>query len=206
MKNIITLNESDLARIVKRVISENQKVLLKESKEGINKGVLASKYKEYNALGSEGVFNRIFKKEREQGVQPIASWLNGCATKVSLALAAAGQNVSPAYKATSGPEKGTPVQTSAGGLKNDLINKWGQPDVKVTGSISEAELQKKVGEGKTGIMICAPCGFGPGVSGHATVWSKYFGTDKKGGTLDGTTYHLDNPNAEINIWRVGGNS
>jgi hypothetical protein len=27
MKNIITLNESDIARIVKRVISENQKVL-----------------------------------------------------------------------------------------------------------------------------------------------------------------------------------
>jgi hypothetical protein len=34
MKNIITLNESDIARIVKRVISENQKVLLVSSNNG----------------------------------------------------------------------------------------------------------------------------------------------------------------------------
>ena len=81
MKNIITLNESDIARIVKRVISENQKVLLKESKDSVNKGVLAGKYKEYNNLGGAGVFNRIFKKEREQGLDPIATWTNGCATK-----------------------------------------------------------------------------------------------------------------------------
>ena len=206
MKNIITLNESDIARIVKRVISENQKVLLKESKDSVNKGVLAGKYKEYNDLGGAGVFNRIFKKEREQGLAPIATWTNGCATKVSLALAAAGQKVDSAYIATSGPEKGTPLQTSAMGLKNNLTKLWGEPDVKVKGAITESELQKKVGQGNTGIMICAPCGFGGGASGHATVWSKYFGTDKKGGTLDDTTYHLDNPGAEISVWRVGGNS
>jgi hypothetical protein len=205
MKNIITLNESDIARIVKRVISENQKVLLKESKDSVNKGVLAGKYKEYNNLGGAGVFNRIFKKEREQGLDPIATWTNGCATKVSLALAAAGQKVGSAYIATSGPEKGTPIQTSAMGLKNNLTKLWGEPDVKVKGSITEEELQKKVGQGNTGIMICAPCGF-DNASGHATVWSKYFGTDKKGGTLDETSYHLNNSGAEINFWRVGGNS
>jgi hypothetical protein len=206
MKNIITLDESDIARIVKRVISENQKVLLKESKDVVNKGILAGKYKEYNTLGSAGVFDRIFKKERELGLAPIANFINGCATKVSLALAAAGQKVDAAYIATSGPEKGTPIQTSAIGLKNNLTKLWGEPDVKVKGAITESELQKKVGQGNTGIMICAPCGFGGGASGHATVWSKYFGTDKKGGTLDDTTYHLDNPGAEISIWRVGGNS
>lgn len=205
MKNIITLNESDIARIVKRVISENQKVLLKESKDVVNKGILTGKYKEYNNLGSAGVFDRVFKKERELGLAPIANWTNGCATKVSLALAAAGQKVDPAYIATSGPEKGTPIQTSAMGLKNNLTKLWGEPDVKVKGSITEEELQKKVGQGNTGVMICAPCGF-DGASGHATVWSKYFGTDKKGGPLDETFYHLNNPGAEISIWRVGGNS
>lgn len=191
------LEQHDFDRIVNKV--------LKESKQGIDKWALYTTYKKYDNLGGSGTFDEIFKKEREQNKQPFASWLNGCATKVSLALAKAGQKVSPAYITTSGEQKGTPIQTSAGGLKNDLLkpNRFGQPDLKVTGSITEEELLKKIGTGNTGVLICSPCGFGPSCTGHATVWSRSHGTKKTGGTADGTTYHLNNPDANIYFWKVG---
>lgn len=203
MKKIITLTERDLSRIVSKVFKESQKDLLKESKEGIDKWALYSTYLKYNELGSAGTFDEIFKPERKAGKQPFASFGNGCATKVSLSLAKAGQKVSPAFITTSGDQKGTPVQTSAESLKNNLISLWGEPDVKVSGVITEEQLLKKIGTKKTGIMICAPCGFGADVTGHATVWSRSHGTNKTGGTADDTVYHLENPNANIYFWKVG---
>jgi hypothetical protein len=205
MKKIVRLTESDLTRIVKRVIIEGEKKLLLGSNKGsVDKGRLTATYKYYNNLGSEGTFNEIFKNERTQKKQPFVDFVNGCATKVSLALANAGQTVSPAFRTTSGksPKPGTPIQTSAASLKDELTRKWGVADVTHKGNITEKDLQKKFGKGNTGILICSPCGFG-GASGHATIWSKYFGTDKEGGPMDNTTYHLNNPSAEIHIWRVG---
>lgn len=203
MAKIITITEDDLSKMVKRVLKESQKNLLKEGKESIDKWALYTTYKKYNDLGSEETFNQIFKPERKAGKQPFVSFGNGCATKVSLSLAKAGQKVSPAFITTSGEQKGTPIQTSAESLKNNLISLWGEPDVKVSGAITEEQLLKKIGNKKTGVMICAPCGFGPGVSGHATVWSRSHGTNKTGGTADDTGYHLDNPNANIYFWKVG---
>ena len=195
MKKVIRLTENDLSRIVKRVLNEGKK--------NVDKWALYSTYKKYNDLGSEGTFKEIFLPEIKKGKEPFINFTNGCATKVSLALAKAGQNVSPAFITTSGLQKGTPIQTSASSLKNDLISKWGQPDVNVNGNISEESLLKKIGPGKTGVLICTPCGFG-GASGHATVWSKSHGTKKTGGTADDTNYHINNPEANIYFWQVGG--
>ena len=195
MKKIINLTENDISRIVKRVINE--------AKESLDKWQLYKTYKYYNSLGSEETFKEIFAPEIKQGKEPFKNFLNGCATKVSLALAKAGQEVKPSFITTSGSQKGTPIQTSASGLKDDLISKWGQPDVKVTGSITEENLLKKIGEGKTGILICSPCGFGGSCTGHATVWSRSHGRKKTGGTADDSWYHIGNPDANIYFWKVG---
>ena len=197
------LEQHDFDRIVNKVLKESQKEILKESKESIDKWALYSTYLRYNNLGSSGTFEEIFKPELEAGKEPFISFSNGCATKVSLALAAAGQKVPAAFVTTSGQQKGTPIQTSAGSLKDKLVSLWGQPDVKVTGAITEEELLKKIGNKKTGVLICSPCGFGPSCTGHATVWSRSHGTNKTGGTADDTSYHLNNPEANIYFWKVG---
>jgi hypothetical protein len=202
MKRTITLSEKDLSRLVLRVIEESKKDLLKEGKQSVDKWVLYQTYKKYNNLGSKGTFNEIFEPEIKSKKQPFVSFSNGCATKVSLALAAAGQKVHAAFVTTSGEQKGTPIQTSAVGLKDNLTELWGKPNT-YKGSFTEQQLLNKIGENKTGIIICAPCGFGPGVSGHATVWSRNHGTNEKGGTADDTVYHLNNPNAVIHFWKVG---
>ena len=201
MGRIVRLNEQQISRIVKKVLLENERGLLKEAKGSIDRNTLVTTYDYYNNKGSDGTFKEIFKPEIDAGKQPFVTFTNGCATKVSLALAKSGQEVDAAFRTTSGTQKGTPIQTSANGLKNNLIKKWGQPDVKFSGSISESDLLKKIGTGKTGILICTPCGFS-GASGHATVWSRIFGTKKTGGTRDNTTYHLDNPEANIYYWYV----
>lgn len=175
--------------------------LLNEGKNSINKGTLVDTYKYYNNKGSDGTFNEIFAPEIKAGKEPFINFVNGCATKVSLALQAAGQKIDPGFKTTSGKQKGTTIQTSAEKLKNQLVAKWGNPEVLFKGSITEDELQKKFGI-NTGVLICAPCGFGS-ATGHATIWSKHLGKNKKGGTVDGTNYHIDNPDAKIYLWKVG---
>ena len=193
------LNERDLNKIVKKAIKES--LLLEASRIGLSRANLESTYKTYNDLGSDGTFNEIFKKEREQGLTPFNDFVNGCATKVSLALNAAGQQLKPTFKVTNGPFKGKNVNTSASGLKNELIQKWGQPDVKMQNVSSLEEVQKKIGPGKTGVYICTPCGFGAGASGHATVWS-WWKNDNKGGPLDDTSYP-ENNGGTIYFWQVG---
>ena len=181
------LNERDLNKIVKKAIKES--LLLEASRIGLSRANLESTYKTYNDLGSDGTFNEIFKKEREQGLTPFNDFVNGCATKVSLALNAAGQQLKPTFKVTNGPFKGKNVNTSASGLNI------------ITNSYKKEEVQKKIGPGKTGVYICTPCGFGAGDSGHATVWS-WWKNDNKGGPLDDTSYP-ENNGGTIYFWQVG---
>lgn len=176
-------NESDLAIMTSGGDQEN----ITESL-GAAPSKLLSTYKHYDNMGSEATFDEIFQKLREEGKEPYSSWENGCATKVSLALQAAGKNVPAGFRVQDGPMAGTTIQTSASGLSKKL----GTPDVSVSGEISKEELAEKFGNG-TGVLICSPCGFGPGVSGHATVFHN-------GNTADGTDYHLNNPDAEIKMW------
>lgn len=179
--------------------NENNRQQITEALSSIDKNTLVNTYRHYDNIDASDVFDQLFKPQREANKEPFASMKNSCATKVSLALQAAGKYVPPGFKVTSGPMKGTTIQTSAAGLKNKL----GTPDLKFTGAITEDELLKKFGENRTGILICAPCGFST-CTGHATVWSRLLGSKGKGGTVDGTTYHLNNPNATINMWYVDG--
>lgn len=83
MKKIVRLTEYDLNRIVKKAIKES--LLLETNRKGLSRANLENTYKNYNDLGSDGTFNEIFKKEREEGRAPFVDFVNGCATKVSLA-------------------------------------------------------------------------------------------------------------------------
>jgi hypothetical protein len=175
----------------------SQQITEAASVASVNRNKLVDTYKHYNDLGSAGTFDEIFKPQREANKEPFSLMNNGCATKVSLALQAAGKKVPPGFKVTSGPMEGKTIQTSAAGLKEKL----GKPDFQFTGAISEDELLKKFGENKTAILICSPCGFSS-CTGHATVWSRHKGAKKKGGTMDNSTYHLNNPDANISMWQL----
>lgn len=199
MTRIVRLTESDLTRIVKKAIKES--LLLEANRKGLSKEKLESTYSEYNDKGSDGTFDEIFKDEREKGLIPFIYMDNGCATKVSLALIDAGQEVSRAFNVTNGRFKGKGIQTSAKGLKDDLIRRWGQPDVKIQNVNSLEQVQQKIGPGVSGVYICTPCFSDPKITGHATVWS-WWKNDNKGGPLDDTAYP-ENNGGTVYFWRVG---
>jgi hypothetical protein len=200
MKKIVKLTESELKKVFKKIINES--LLLESTADSLNRGQLESTYTTYNNLGSDGTFNEIFKNEREQGLPPFNEFVNGCATKVSLAIVAAGGTLKPTFRVTNGLFKGKYVNTSAIGLKNELVKKWGRPDVKIDKVTSLEEIQQKIGPGRSGVFICAPCGFGSGASGHATIWS-WWKNGLKGGPLDDSTYP-ENNGGTISFWGVGG--
>jgi hypothetical protein len=208
MKKIIKLTESDLKKVLKKIISES--LLLESSPESLSRSQLEQTYTKYNDMGSQATFNELFQSKIEKGIKPYTLMLNGCATKVSLALDAAGQPVDPpnssnygtTFKVTDGEKKGKNVNVNAGKLKDELIRKWGQPDVKIGKVTSLEEVQNKIGPGRSGVYICAPCGFGSGASGHATVWS-WWKNNNKGGPSDYSTYPEEN-GGTIYFWQVGG--
>lgn len=196
MKKTIRLTESEIVSLVKKVLNEE---LLTENAKSLDKWKLYTTYKHYNNMGSQKTFETAFKGFKTDPAYE--GWENGCATKVSLALNAAGYKVKPGYRVTQGPQKGNSVQPSAAGLKTQLNNNWGAPDVKWSGAKTEKEVQKLIGKGKTGILICSPCGFGS-ASGHATVWSRSGGSNRLGGVVDGTDYHMGS-DANVSFWQVG---
>ena len=151
---------------------------------------LMSTYVKYNRKGSDKTFNEIFGELRKE--KPYSDFTNGCATKVSLALQNAGKNIKPGFVVQDGPMKGTTIQTSAAGLAREL----GEPDINIQDNtiIGKEEFANKIGKNKTGVLICSPCGFGPGISGHATIYSN-------GKTLDNTGYHLK-PGVTVKFWEA----
>ena len=209
MKRIVKLTENHLSRIVKRVLNESDlqgnKSLLKENAKTLNRSSLEQTYRKYDDLGSTGTFDEIFKSKRSQF--PYNQMLNGCATKVSLALKSAGQDLGSAdynlkWKVTDGPMKNTVVNVNAGNLVKQLTQLWGAPDVKINSVKSLEEVQNAIGPGRSGVFICAPCGFGSSCSGHATLWS-WWKNNGKGGTLDNSGYEIGQT---ISFWQVGGNN
>jgi len=196
MKKTIRLTESEIVSLVKKVLNEE---LLTENAKSLDKWKLYTTYKFYNDLDDKETFAAVFKGFKTDPAY--AGWENECATKVSLALNAAGYKVKPGYRVTKGLQKGNSVQPSAAGLKTQLTNNWGDPDIKWTGAKTEQQIQKLIGKGRTGILICSPCGFNS-ASGHATVWSRSGGKNMLGGTVDGTTYHMG-PSANVSFWQVG---
>jgi len=200
MKKTIRLTENKLNLLIKKVIKES---LLSESRAaGLNRGSLENTYKNYNELGSFGTFNEVFKNEREKGIKPYVDFENGCATKVSLALNSAGQPLDGGFMVQNGPFRGKHIHTSAKSLKDELLQKFGPPDVKIVGVKSLEEVQNKIGPGKSGVYICTPCGFTGQVTGHATIWS-WWKNNKKGGPLDDTSYPESN-SGTVYFWQVGG--
>lgn len=152
------------------------------------------------------LFNYLFKKERlETPINPYTQFANSCATEVSLALNATGMGdkVKRSFTVTSGEAEGQPITTSAKGLRDHLMSTWGKKPLVVKGSVTEEELINKIGKGKSGVFICSPCGFAT-CSGHAFVWSPSHGTNKQGGAADDTTYHIDNPSAELYFFEYSG--
>lgn len=203
MKKIVKLTESELKKVLKKIINES--LLLESSADSLNRGQLESTYTTYYNIGKDDpapIWDELFKKERELGLSPFKDFYNSCATKVSLAINAAGGTLKPSFRVTNGPFKGKNINTSALGLKNELLGKWGKPDVKIDKVTSLEEVQQKIGPGRSGVFICAPCGFGSGATGHATIWS-WWKNGKKGGPLDGSTYPEDN-GGTIYFWGVGG--
>ncbi len=197
MKKII-FTESELNFLIKNILNEN--LILESNRRGLNMDNLERTYAHYNSLASSGTFNEIFKYERENNIYPMNTFTNGCATKVSLALNSAGQSLNPTFRVSNGPFKGKYVQTSAKGLKDELMQKWGQPDVFIKKVESLKQVQDKIGPGKSGVYICTPCGF-TSCTGHATIWSwKLNGS--KGGPMDNTTYPEVN-GGTIYFWQVG---
>ncbi len=199
MKKIVRLTERDLTRLIKRTINES--LLLESSADSLNRGQLESTYTKYNNLGSDGTFDEIFKNEREQGKMPFIEFVNGCATKVSLAITSAGGTLPPSFRVQNGPFKGKGIVTSAKRLKDKLIKLWGNPDVKIDNVTSLEEVQQEIGPGRSGVFICTPCGF-EGATGHATIWS-WWKNNLKGGPLDDSTYPEEN-GGTIYFWGVGG--
>jgi predicted Zn-dependent peptidase len=59
MKKIVKLTESELKKVLKKIINES--LLLESSADSLNRGQLESTYRKYNDLGSDGTFNEIFK-------------------------------------------------------------------------------------------------------------------------------------------------
>ena len=158
---------------------------------GADPSTLVSVYKKYDNMGSAATFDEIFKTLRDKGTAPYADMRNGCATKVSLALQAAGKYVPAGFKVQEGPLKGKTIQTSAMGLAKKL----GNPDQYIEGAITAEELKKKLGD-KTGVLIYSnPSWRAGGLSGHATVYHK-------GKPVDGTVYYLNSRQGEIRFWEV----
>lgn len=155
---------------------------------------------------AEKLFDYLFKKERtETPMEPYTRFANSCATKVSLALNGIGMSnkVNRAFTVTSGEAAGQPITTSASNLRDHLNRNWGKKPITINGSATEDEILNKIGTNKTGIMICSPCGFAT-CSGHAFVWSPSAGSKNQGGAADNTSYHIDNPNANMYFYEYNG--
>ena len=209
MKKIVKLTESELKKVLKKIINES--LLLESSARSLNRSQLEQTYTKYLNMGKgddgpRPIWKELFPKEMAQveagkGVEPWTEVYNTCATKVSLALKAAGVSVKPSFVVQGGPFKGTGIVTSANGLKNELLKKWGKPDVKIDKVTSLDEIQQKIGPGRSGVLICAPCGFN-NATGHATIWS-WWKNNGKGGPLDDENYPQDN-GGTIYFWGAGG--
>jgi hypothetical protein len=61
MKKITRLTESEINKIVKKVI--NKSILLEGNRKSLSRASLESTYKTYNDMGSDATFNEIFKEE-----------------------------------------------------------------------------------------------------------------------------------------------
>ena len=203
MKKIVKLTEYELKKVLKKIITES--LLLESSADSLNRGQLESTYTTYYNMGKDDpapIWDELFKKERELGLCPFKDFYNSCAAKVSLAITAAGGTLPASFRVTNGQFKGKGIVTSAKRLKDKLIKLWGNPDVKIDKVTSLEEVQQKIGPGRSGVFICAPCGSGFGATGHATIWS-WWKNGLKGGPLDGTTYPEEN-GGTIYFWGVGG--
>lgn len=99
-----------------------------------------------------------------------AIFSNACATRVSLGLLAGGMSVKKDFLISQGTYSGKGFIASALNLKNWLSRQsvWGAADVSITNPSDLASVSAKI-NGRNGVYIIVG-GFGPGISGHATLW------------------------------------
>jgi len=176
MKKYSKINENDIRRLVKQILTE-----------GISNDVSDVIYNAHpGPLGGPELFPLIIPKQYEatEGTEqkPRTWWLNTCATKMSLALLKSGYSVPGQYK-TEVEYNGIPAKSffnpSSQAMIGILGKKFGTKKtdgyqkIPMTGNGTPEEII-----GRKGVYVITTDAWGSSAAGHTDVWN---GSESKGG-------------------------
>ena len=176
MKKYSKINENDVRRLIKQILTE-----------GISNDVVDVIYNAHpGSLGGSELFPLIIPKQYKatEGTEqkPRTWWLNTCATKMSLALLKSGYSVPGQYK-TEVEYNGVPAKSffnpSSQAMIGILGKKFGTKKtdgyqkIPMTGNGAPEEII-----GKKGVYVITTDAWGESAAGHTDVWN---GSESKGG-------------------------
>ena len=176
MKKYSKINENDVRRLIKQILTE-----------GISNDVVDVIYNAHpGSLGGSELFPLIIPKQYKatEGTEqkPRTWWLNTCATKMSLALVKSGYGVPGQYK-TEVEYNGVPAKTSFNPSSQAMIGILGKKfgtkktdgyqKIPMTGNGAPEEII-----GKKGVYVITTDAWGESAAGHTDVWN---GSESKGG-------------------------
>ena len=176
MKKYSKINENDVRRLIKQILTE-----------GISNDVVDVIYNAHpGSLGGSELFPLIIPKQYKatEGTEqkPRTWWLNTCATKMSLALVKSGYGVPGQYK-TEVEYNGVPAKSyfnpSSQAMIGILGKKFGTKKtdgyqkIPMTGNGAPEEII-----GKKGVYVITTDAWGESAAGHTDVWN---GSESKGG-------------------------
>ena len=176
MKKYSKINENDVRRLIKQILTE-----------GISNDVVDVIYNAHpGSLGGSELFPLIIPKQYKatEGTEqkPRTWWLNTCATKMSLALIKSGYGVPGQYK-TEVEYNGVPAKTSFNPSSQAMIGILGKKfgtkktdgyqKIPMTGNGAPEEII-----GKKGVYVITTDAWGESAAGHTDVWN---GSESKGG-------------------------
>ena len=176
MKKYSKINENDVRRLIKQILTE-----------GISNDVVDVIYNAHpGSLGGSELFPLIIPKQYKatEGTEqkPRTWWLNTCATKMSLALINSGYGVPGQYK-TEVEYNGVPAKTSFNPSSQAMIGILGKKfgtkktdgyqKIPMTGNGAPEEII-----GKKGVYVITTDAWGESAAGHTDVWN---GSESKGG-------------------------
>jgi hypothetical protein len=189
MKEVVRLTESELNRIVKRILTEEVSASVADTMWNAHPG------------SEQGTifFPKIIPNQyKATGSGTGKWWVNSCATKMSMALAKLGHNVPGDYRteiAYNGIPAGTTFNPSSRSMLKILTNTFGTPTLTLplNGSGVPQELI-----GRKGFYALVTSDWEPGAGGHTDVWN---GQKSKNGDhwdVTGTVYFWG-PRTELQI-------